>query len=156
MYEQTEKGQTLKIDVIARGVVIDHIKPGNSMKIYNYLNLAELSCTVALIQNVRSKKHGLKDIIKIENTIDIDLNALGYIDPSITVNIIEDGVITDKKKLKLPNDLENIIKCKNPRCITSIEQGIKQHFKLYDEEKQIYRCIYCDQEGNDFGLPKSF
>ena len=138
----------LSIDSIEKGVVIDHIKAGTAMEIYQYLNLNELDCSVAVIKNVRSAKLGKKDIIKIEDRIDLDLNMLGYMDPDATVNIIEDGLITSKLKLSLPDRLVNIIKCKNPRCITSIEQGITQIFTLCDRESKIYRCIYCEQEHN--------
>jgi len=138
--------KSLKIDIIENGIVIDHIKAGNSVKIYNYLNLAELDCVVAIIQNVKSKKHGLKDLIKIENNMDIDLDALGYLDPSVTVNIIKDGEITDKKSLILPKRIKNIVKCKNPRCISSIEQDLEHVFELSDEKSEIYRCVFCQQE----------
>ena len=138
----------LSVDSIDKGVVIDHIKSGTAMQIYQYLNLHTLDCSIAIIMNARSVKLGKKDIIKIEDRIDPDLNMLGYMDPNATVNIIEDGVITSKLKLSLPDRLVNIIKCKNPRCITSIEQDITQIFTLCDKEKKIYRCIYCEQEHN--------
>lgn len=136
----------LKIDSIKKGLVIDHIGAGNSMRIYHYLKLDELNCTVAIIRNVKSDRLGLKDIIKIENIIDLDLDVLGYIDPNITVNIIERGIITDKKKLKLPITIINVEKCKNPRCITTAESDVKQIFELADEERRAYRCVYCEQE----------
>ena len=138
----------LSIDSVEKGVVIDHIKSGTAMQIYQYLNLNKLDCSIAIIKNARSVKLGKKDIIKIEDRIDLDLNMLGYMDPDATVNIIEDGRITSKLKLSLPDRLVNIIKCKNPRCITSAEQGISQIFTLCDREKKIYRCIYCEQEHN--------
>ena len=138
--------RSLKIDIIENGIVIDHIKAGNSVKIYNYLNLADLDCVVAIIQNVKSKRHGYKDLIKIENNLDIDLEALGYLDPSVTINIIKDGVITEKKMLVLPKRIKNIVKCKNPRCISSIEQELDHVFELSDETHEIYRCVYCQQE----------
>ena len=136
----------LSIDSIDRGVVIDHIKAGTAMQIYQYLNLNTLDCSIAIIKNVRSGKLGKKDIIKIEDRIDLDLNMLGYMDPDATVNIIEDGRITSKLKLSLPDKLVDIIKCKNPRCITSIEQGILQIFTLCDRDRKTYRCLYCEQE----------
>jgi len=136
----------LNIDSIERGVVIDHIQAGMGMVIYNHLNLGVLDCTVALIKNVKSKKLGKKDLIKIEDKIDIDLDALGYIDPNITVNIIENDLITNKLQMNLPEILTNIVKCKNPRCITSTEQEINNLFKLADKNKKIYRCVYCEHE----------
>jgi aspartate carbamoyltransferase regulatory subunit len=138
----------LKIDSIRKGLVIDHISAGEGMRIYHYLNLDNLNCTVAIIRNVKSGKFGLKDIIKIENIIDFDIEVLGYLDPDITVNTIEDGQITDKKKLKLPLMIRNVEKCKNPRCITSAENEIEHVFKLTDEKKRIYRCIYCEQDAH--------
>ena len=116
------------------------------MSIYNILHLGELDCTVAMIKNAESHKMGQKDIIKIGRVIDLDFNILGYIDPGITVNIIEDGVIVEKKHLELPERLTNVIRCKNPRCITSVEPGLDQIFRLADKTRQIYRCIYCDAE----------
>ena len=137
----------LNVDKIKRGVVLDHITAGLGMNIYKYLKLEKMDCSVALIQNVKSKKMGKKDIIKIEDRIDIDMDALGYIDPNITVIIVEEGgEITSKQKLSLPRRLTNVLFCKNPRCITSIEQGITHHFELADYENRIYRCRYCEQE----------
>ena len=138
--------RSLKIDRIENGIVIDHIKAGNSMKIYNYLHLAELDCTVAIIKNVKSGKHGFKDLIKIENNLNIDLDVLGYLDPNVTINIISGGAITNKKSLKLPKSIKNVVKCKNPRCICSIEQELDHVFELADEKNEVYRCIYCQQE----------
>jgi aspartate carbamoyltransferase regulatory subunit len=136
----------LSIDSIEKGVVIDHITAGKAMMIYSHLNLDELDCSVAVIKNAKSGKLGKKDIIKIEDRIDLDLNILGYMDPDITVNVIEGGRITSKLKLSLPDKLVNVIKCKNPRCVTSIEQEIANVFKLSNKEQKIYRCIYCEQE----------
>lgn len=136
----------LNVDSLGKGMVIDHIKAGRSMQIYNLLGLDKLDCCVAIIKNVKSTKIGKKDIIKIEGHIDIDLDALGYIDPNITVNVIENGKIIEKKKLTLPETLTNILLCKNPRCITSAEQEIDHVFKLVDRELHTYRCIYCEQE----------
>ncbi len=135
----------LSIDSISKGVVIDHIKAGKSMEIYKYLNLEQLECPVAIIKNVKSVKCGKKDIIKIENNIDIDLDVLGYLDPTITINIIENGIIKRKETLSLPEKITNVVKCKNPRCITSIEQEIAHIFKLCDSKHGVYRCIYCEE-----------
>ena len=136
----------MNIDSIKRGIVIDHIRSGNSMRIYKYLNLDELDCSVAIIKNVKSNKMERKDIIKIDEAIDINLDILGYIDPNITVNIIKDEKIVEKKTLELPQKLINVIKCKNPRCITSIEQELPHIFFLADEEKRVYRCAYCEEK----------
>nr|WP_312576690.1 aspartate carbamoyltransferase regulatory subunit [Sedimentibacter sp.] len=134
----------LKIDSVEKGLVIDHIQAGKAMEIYKYLNLDKLDCSVAIIKNVKSKKIGKKDIIKVENNINIDLTVLGFIDPNITINIIDNDKIIDKIKLELPSEVINVVKCKNPRCITSIEQEIEHKFKLTDKEKKTYRCVYCD------------
>ena len=135
----------MKIDPIINGIVIDHIEAGKGMKVYNFLGLDNLS-TVALIKNANSKKMGKKDIIKIDEEFELDLDVLGYIAPEVTVSIIKDGITIEKKKLELPETVKNVIKCKNPRCITSIEQGIEHTFKLVDKEKRIYRCIYCESK----------
>ena len=135
----------MKIDPIINGIVIDHIEAGKGMKVYNFLGLDNLS-TVAIIKNANSKKMGKKDIIKIDEEFELDLDVLGYIAPEVTVSIIKDGVTIEKKKLELPEMVKNVIKCKNPRCITSIEQGIEHTFKLVDKEKRIYRCIYCESK----------
>lgn len=134
----------LYIDSIRRGIVIDHIKVGCGFKIFKYLELDKADFTVALIMNAPSKKYGRKDMIKIENTIDFDLEMLGFIDPDITVNIIEGEKIKEKINLSLPKEVENIIKCKNPRCVTSSERNIIHKFALIDEKKGIYKCQYCD------------
>lgn len=136
----------MNIDSIQRGIVLDHIQSGRSMDIYRSLHLDELDCSVAIIKNVKSDAMGRKDIIKIDEAIDIDLDVLGYIDPGITVNIIENGVITEKKQLQLPERLVNVITCKNPRCITTAEPSLPQIFHLTDEKRQVYRCLYCDAE----------
>jgi aspartate carbamoyltransferase regulatory subunit len=136
------------IDAIKNGIVIDHIEAGKGMAIYNFLNLSELDCTVALIKNVPSKKTGKKDIIKIDADIVLDFDVLGYIAPEVTVNTIRDGKTVEKRQLELPQTLKNVIKSKNPRCITSVEQGIEHTFKLVDKEKRIYRCIYCESKAN--------
>ena len=136
----------LNIDSLEKGVVIDHIEAGRSMEIYRVLELDKLDCSVAIIKNARSKKSGRKDIIKIEDRIDIDLDVLGFIDPNITVNIIDGGRIIEKKHLQLPERIVNVAKCKNPRCITSVEQELDHVFVLTDAEKGVYRCLYCEQE----------
>ncbi len=135
----------LYIDSISKGIVIDHIKAGYGFSIFKYLGLEKADFTVALIMNVPSRKFGRKDLIKIENNIDIDLAMLGFIDPNITVNIIQDEKIIDKINLSLPEKVEGIIQCKNPRCVTSNERDIVHKFTLIDEEKGIYKCEYCDQ-----------
>lgn len=136
----------LKIDSIEKGIVLDHIKAGKAMEIYKYLNLDSLDCSVAIIKNVKSSKMGAKDIIKINDNIDINLDVLGYIDPNITVNIIDQNKIAGKKRLELPERIVNVAKCKNPRCITSIEQELDHIFRLADREKGVYRCLYCDHK----------
>ena len=134
----------MNIDSIKNGIVIDHITAEKSMEIYNLLNLGELHCSVAIIKNVPSKKMGKKDIIKIDSEIDIDLDTLGYIDHSATINVIKDGKIVDKCRPQLHEKVVNVIKCKNPRCITTTEQEIEHIFKLTDRENRVYRCIYCE------------
>lgn len=136
------------INSIKRGIVIDHIKAGVGIKIFKYLGLDNADYTVALIMNANSKKLGRKDIIKIENEIDIDFTVLGFIDPNITINIISGENIENKVKLKLPDKIEHVIKCDNPRCITSVEQEILHSFYLSNREKGEYRCIYCDEVNN--------
>ena len=135
----------MNIGHIENGIVLDHITAGNGMNIYNVLKLGELDCTVALIKNADSPKMGKKDIIKISTHLEIDLDILGYLDPGITVNIIHDGKVTERRKLALPQRVVDVIKCKNPRCITSVEQEIVHEFKLTDRKKGVYRCIYCEQ-----------
>ncbi|MCR5685006.1 MAG: aspartate carbamoyltransferase regulatory subunit [Lachnospiraceae bacterium] len=134
----------MNIDGITNGLVIDHIEAGKGMDIYNALHLGQLECSVALIKNVVSKKMGKKDIIKVDEVIDVDLDALGFIDPNITVNTIKDNEIISKAHIELPKKVTNLIKCKNPRCITSTEQELPHIFKLTNEEKREYRCIYCE------------
>lgn len=136
----------MNIDGVNTGIVLDHIKAGKSMMIYELLGLDKLSCCVAIIQNAKSEKFGLKDIIKIDGDIDISLDVLGYIDNNITVNIIKDGKHIKKIHLDLPETLTDVIKCSNPRCITSVEQGIVHKFYLADREHKVYRCCYCDSE----------
>jgi aspartate carbamoyltransferase regulatory subunit len=134
----------LNIDSIKNGIVIDHIKAKKGLEIYELLNLGELDCSVAIITNAKSKKMGRKDIIKIDKKIDLDLDILGYLDQNITINIIKDDVRVDKYHVELPQKIVNIVKCKNPRCITSIEQELDQVFVLADKEKKKYRCKYCE------------
>lgn len=136
----------MEINPIKNGIVIDHIEAGKGLEVYNFLNLSELDCTVALIKNVPSAKTGKKDIIKIDADIALDLDVLGYIAPETTVNFIKDGKLVEKRKVELPQTVKNVIKCKNPRCITSVEQGIEHVFKLVDKDKRIYRCIYCESK----------
>ena len=136
----------LNIDSLETGIVIDHIQAGTSMRVYDLLKLEKLDCCVAVIKNARSSKLGRKDIIKIEGEVQVDVDVLGFLDPNITLNYIRDGHIVRKQTLKLPLYVKNVIKCRNPRCITTIEEGIDQVFKLCDPEKRRYRCIYCEQE----------
>ena len=134
----------MNIDSIKNGFVIDHITAGLGMKIFTLLKLDELDCSIALIKNVPSKKMGKKDIIKIDADIEVNTDILGYIDPDITVNVIKDGEIVEKKSIALPERLTNVISCKNPRCITTTEQELPQIFNLTDPEKRVYRCLYCE------------
>ena len=136
----------MNIDSIVNGIVIDHITAGKGMEIYNLLNLGKLPCMVALINNASSEKMGRKDIIKIDASIELDTDALGYVDPGVTVSIIADGKTVEKKKLDLPLELEGVLRCKNPRCITSTEQELAPIFKLTDKAKRDYRCIYCESK----------
>ena len=135
----------MNIGHIENGIVLDHITAGNGMNIYNVLKLDKLDCTVALIKNADSPKMGKKDIIKISTLLDIDLDILGYLDPGITVNVIRNGVVAEQRHLELPQKVVGVIKCKNPRCITSVEREIVHEFKLTDRTKGVYRCIYCEQ-----------
>ncbi|MDE7366484.1 MAG: aspartate carbamoyltransferase regulatory subunit [Lachnospiraceae bacterium] len=136
----------MNIDSITNGIVLDHITAGKSMQIYQDLELDKLDCSVAIIKNVKSNKRGRKDIIKIDQDYSINLDVLGYIDPDITVSIIKDGETIEKKKVELPERLVNILICKNPRCITTTEQGIDHIFKLANRAKRTYRCIYCEED----------
>ena len=133
------------IDSIQNGIVIDHITAGKSMELYQILGLDQLDCTVAILKNVTSGKLGCKDIIKIDREMDLDWDLIGYVDPSITVNIIRDDKIAEKRTLHLPKILKNVIHCKNPRCITSTEENLDQIFVLCDEKAHRYRCLYCEQ-----------
>ena len=138
----------MNIDSITNGFVIDHITPGRSMRIYDLLGLDNLDCSVAIIKNVSSKKLGKKDIIKIDADIDLDFDVIGYVDPGITINVIRDCERVQKLSVKLPEKLTNVIKCKNPRCITTTEQEINHIFKLTDRENGVYRCLYCETKAN--------
>lgn len=138
----------MEINSICNGYVLDHIQAGKAMEIYSYLKLDKVDCQVAMIQNADSKKMGKKDILKIAQRIDLDLNILGYIDPNITINVIENDKKVDKFKIQIPETLDNVIFCKNPRCITSVEQELHHIFKLTDKENKIYRCIYCDSKNS--------
>ena len=137
----------LNVGQLSEGVVLDHIKAGKSMTIYHDLELDKLDCCVAIIKNARSNKMEKKDIIKVECDISmLDLDVLGFIDHNITVNVIKNGEIVEKKELHLPRQIKNVIRCKNPRCITSNEQGLPHIFVLADKEKEIYRCKYCEEK----------
>ncbi len=139
----------LNVGQLNNGFVLDHIEAGKSMMIYHNLGLDKLDCQVAIIKNARSNKMGRKDIIKIEAALDtVDLDVLGFIDHNITVNLIKDGEIVEKKRLSLPLEITDVIKCKNPRCITSVEQELKHVFILTDPDKQVYRCKYCEEKYN--------
>ena len=132
------------IDAIKNGIVIDHITAGKAMELYRILGLGKLDCTVAILKNVVSAKRGRKDIIKIDQIMELDWDVIGYVDPNITVNIIKDGVRVEKRQLNLPETITNVIHCKNPRCITSVEQELPHVFQLTDRENRVYRCIYCE------------
>ena len=133
------------IGQIKDGIVLDPITAGKAMTIYNILKLDELDCTVAMIKNADSPKLGKKDILKISTLLDLDLDVLGYLDPGITINVIRDGKVAERRKIGLPERVVGVIKCKNPRCITSVEQEIVHEFKLTAPNKKVYRCIYCEQ-----------
>lgn len=134
----------MNIDSIQNGVVIDHITAGSAMKLYSLLDLVALDVPVAMIMNAQSSKTGKKDIIKIDAEIKLNLDVIGYVDPGATINIIKNGALTGKYTAKLPERLKNVLKCKNPRCISSCEQELPHVFKLTDKEKRVYRCIYCE------------
>ena len=138
----------MNIDSIKNGVVIDHITAGRAMTLYRLLGLDGVDVPVAIITNAQSGKKGKKDIIKIDADIPVDLDVIGYVDPGATVNIIKDGAVAEKKKMMLPKTLKNVIKCKNPRCITTTEQELPHIFRLTDVDKRVYRCIYCETKAN--------
>ena len=134
----------MNIDSIRDGIVIDHITAGRGMRLYELLHLDELECSVAIIKNVTSQKMGKKDIIKIDSDADINMDVIGFVDPQATVNIIKDGERIEKKCIEMPRELTNVIRCMNPRCITTTEQELPHVFRLTDRENKIYRCIYCE------------
>lgn len=134
----------MTVDSIQNGYVIDHIKAGTGMKIYQALGLNELSCSIAIIKNVTSSKMGKKDIIKIDELIDLNMDVLGYMDPEATINIVRNGKIAEKCHLELPNEIRDVIQCANPRCITAVEPSLVQVFHLTDKENRVYRCAYCE------------
>ncbi len=138
----------MNIDSIQNGIVIDHIKAGSAMVLYDLLHLDTLDVSVAIIKNVNSRKMGKKDIIKIDADIPVDLDVIGYVDPDATINVIKNGVLAEKKSLSLPQTLTNVLRCKNPRCITSCEQELPHVFRLTDEKTKQYRCIYCETKAN--------
>lgn len=135
----------LNIGGLSEGIVLDHIHAGGAMEIYSYLQLEKLDCSVAIIKNARSNKMGRKDIIKIDGSIDLDFDMLAVLDPNITIDVIKNGSIIEKRKLNLPEYVTHIIRCKNPRCITSVEQELPHRFRLTNREKGVYRCAYCEQ-----------
>ncbi len=139
----------MNIDSIQNGIVIDHITAGRGMKLYDLLGLDKADCSVAIIKNVSSKKMGKKDIIKIDSDTPVNYDVIGYVDPDATINIIKNGLLVEKKELGLPETLTEVIKCKNPRCITSVEQELKHVFKLTDRENKVYRCIYCEAKAGN-------
>lgn len=139
----------MNVDSIQNGVVIDHITAGRGMLLYELLGLSELDCSVALIKNGGSKKMGKKDIIKIDADIPVNFDVIGYVDPGATVNIIKDGVLVEKKSIEKPEKLTNVIKCKNPRCISSCEQELDHVFRLTDKDNGVYRCIYCETQAKN-------
>ena len=141
----------MNIDSIKNGIVIDHITAGKGMELYRLLSLGDLNCTVALIKNVGSQKMGKKDIIKVDADIDLNMDILGYVDPNVTVNVIRNGKNVEKRRIGLPARLTNVIKCKNPRCITTTEQELAHVFVLTDAEARVYRCLYCEAkaDGNE-------
>jgi aspartate carbamoyltransferase regulatory subunit len=138
----------MNIDSIQNGVVIDHITAGRALRIYDLLNLNDLDCSVAIIKNVNSKKMGKKDIIKIDNEIALNFDVIGFVDPDATINVIKDGKLVEKRNITMPKILKNVIKCKNPRCITSVEQEIEHVFKLTESKDKVYRCIYCETKAS--------
>ncbi len=138
----------MNIDSIENGIVIDHIKAGSAMKLYDLLGLDSLDLSVAIIKNVSSRKLGKKDIIKIDGDYEVNLDVIGYVDPNATVNYIRNGKLVDKKTIDMPEQLVNVLKCKNPRCITTTEQELPHVFKLTDRQNKVYRCAYCETKAN--------
>ncbi len=138
----------MNIDAIRNGIVIDHITAGRGMKLYDLLGLEKLDCSVAIIKNVVSRKLGKKDIIKIDALIPVNFDVIGYVDPGVSVNIIRDGILAEKRRIGTPELLTNVIFCRNPRCITSVELELDHVFRLTDKENKVYRCIYCETKAN--------
>lgn len=138
----------MNVDSILNGVVIDHIEAGSGMRLYDLLGLDNVDVSVAIIKNVTSRKMGKKDIIKIDGEVPINFDLIGFVDPEATLNIIKYGKLLEKKRIDMPRELKNVIKCKNPRCITSCEQELPHIFKLTDKENKVYRCIYCETKAN--------
>ena len=138
----------MNVDSIRNGYVIDHITAGRGMKLYELLGLEKLDCSVAIIKNVHSSKLGKKDIIKIDADIPVNFDVIGYVDPGVSINLIRDGKLIEKKRIDMPETLTNVIFCRNPRCITSTEQELKHVFRLTDRRNKIYRCIYCETKAN--------
>lgn len=138
----------MNIDSIKNGIVIDHIAAGKGMQLYDLLGLDKLDCSVAIIKNVASKKMGRKDIIKVDADIPLNLDVIGFVDPEATVNIIRDSQLVEKKTIPMPQTVTGVIKCKNPRCITSVEQELPHVFQLTDKENKVYRCLYCETKTN--------
>lgn len=138
----------MHIDSIKNGIVIDHITAGRGMELYHLLGLDKLDCSIAIIKNVHSNKMGKKDIIKVDGEVVLDMKILGYVDPGVTVDIIKDGYLVEKKRISLPSEIKNVIFCKNPRCITSTEQELPHVFRLTDVENRVFRCIYCETKAD--------
>ena len=138
----------MNIDAIYNGIVIDHITAGRAFTLFNLLGLDNIDCPVAIIKNVNSKKMGKKDIIKIDSEFPIDFDVVGFVDPNATINVIKDGVLVEKRSIDMPEKLVNVIECKNPRCITSVEQEIDHIFHLTDKEDMTYRCLYCETKAD--------
>lgn len=138
----------MNIDAILNGIVIDHINAGLAFRLYNLLDLDKLDCPVAIIKNVNSKKMGKKDIIKIDSEFPINIDVVGFVDPNATINVIKNGVLVEKLSTQLPEKLVNVIRCKNPRCITSVEQELDNVFELTDKENKVYRCLYCETKAD--------
>lgn len=138
----------MNVDAIQNGIVIDHISAGLAFRLYNLLDLDNLDCPVAIIKNVNSAKMGKKDIIKIDSEVPINFDVVGFVDPNATINVIKNGVLVEKLSLEMPKKLVNVIKCKNPRCITTVEQEIEHIFTLTDESNKVYRCLYCETKAD--------
>ena len=138
----------MNIDSIQNGIVIDHIPAGNGMKLYELLGLEKLDCSVAIIKNVHSEKMGKKDIIKIDAAIPVNLDVIGYVDPGVSVNIIRNGELSEKRRIDMPQRLTNVLFCKNPRCICAVEQELDHIFLLTDRKNKVYRCLYCETKAN--------